>query len=111
MLSGIWHRLERPDRRLRIFLDRPCLELIEQGFGSWLIDFGLILKGSFKSGKQFMTLWCPRQCLSTRGWLNGGCADLGCRDARKEDNLSNRYDREHDRCSCEDQNSFLNDFR
>jgi len=34
---------------LRIFLSRPGLELIEQGFGSWLIDFSLILKGRFES--------------------------------------------------------------
>src|SRR5260370_41510010 len=38
-------------------------------------------------------------------------ADLGSRDARKEDYISNRYEREHDRCSCENQNSFPKDFR
>jgi hypothetical protein len=38
-------------------------------------------------------------------------ADLGSRDARKEDFISNRYDREHDRCSCENQNSLPKGFR
>jgi hypothetical protein len=52
---------------LRIFLSRPGLELIEQGFGSWLIDFGLILKGRFKSGKQFIARWGPGQGLSAGG--------------------------------------------
>jgi hypothetical protein len=51
---------------LRIFLDRPSLELMEQGFGFWLIDFGLILKGRFKSGKQFIAWWGPWQGLSAR---------------------------------------------
>ena len=52
---------------LSIFLSRPCLELIEQGFGSWLIDFGLILKGRFKSGSQFITRWGPRQGFGADG--------------------------------------------
>jgi hypothetical protein len=54
MCSGILCRLERPGRCLRIFLGRPGLELIEQGLGSWRIDFGLTLKGRLKSGKQFI---------------------------------------------------------
>jgi hypothetical protein len=43
--------------------------------------------------------------------LNHGRADLGSRDARKEDYISNRYDREHDRCTCKKQNSLPEDFR
>jgi hypothetical protein len=79
------YRLGRPDLCPRIFLGRPSLKLIEQGFGSWLIDLGLILKGRFKSGKQFIAGWGPRQGLNTRGWLKRGRADLGSRNARKED--------------------------
>src|SRR5260370_28409277 len=119
MCSGILYRL---DRCLSIFLARPGLELIEQGFGSWLIDFFLTLKGRFKSGKQFIPRWAPRQILSAGGrWNRGhrvaaavlrrGCADLGSRDSRKEDQISYRYDREHDRCSRENQNNFPKDFR
>jgi hypothetical protein len=69
---------------LRLFLSRPGLELIEQGFGSrrvdgsWLIDFSpilsspilkgsLILKASFEGGKQFAGRWGPRQGLSPSG--------------------------------------------
>jgi hypothetical protein len=64
---------------LRLFLSRPGLELIEQGFGSrlddgsWLIDFSLILKGSlilkasFESGNQFAGRWGPRHGLSAGG--------------------------------------------
>jgi len=33
-----------------MFLSRPSLELIEQNFGSCLIDFDLILKGGSKGG-------------------------------------------------------------
>jgi hypothetical protein len=33
-----------------ILLGRPNLELLEQGFGWRLTDFGLVLSGSFKSG-------------------------------------------------------------
>jgi hypothetical protein len=52
--SGILYWLGRPGLCLRIFIGRPSLELIQHGFGWRLIDFGLTLKGSFKSGKQLI---------------------------------------------------------
>src|SRR2546430_1163577 len=77
---GIFNRLRRPGRYLRILFSRPGLELIDQGSGSWLIDFwligfwlvdfGLILKGNFESGKQFVARRGHRQVLSGGGWLN-----------------------------------------
>ena len=54
-------------QRLSIFLGRPCLELIEQSFGSCPIDFGLILNGGFKGGSQFIAQLAPRHGLSTGG--------------------------------------------
>src|ERR1700724_390972 len=122
MCSGILYRLERPGRYLRIFLGCPGLELIEQGLGSWRIDFGLTLKGRFKSGKQFIARWGPRQGLGTGSRLNRRRrmavvllrrrgADLGSRDARKEDYISNGYDREHNGCSRENQNNLPKAFR
>ena len=39
---------------LCIFLGRPSLELLQQGFGRWLTDFGLALISSFKSGSNFV---------------------------------------------------------
>ena len=55
--SDILDRLLGPGQRLSIFLSRPCLELIEQSFGSCPIDVGLILKGGSKSGSQFIARW------------------------------------------------------
>jgi hypothetical protein len=50
-----------------MFLSRPSLELIEQSFGSCLIDFDLILKGGSKSGNQFIARWGPGHGLSAGG--------------------------------------------
>jgi hypothetical protein len=55
--------LDRPLRLgqgLRI-LSRPCLELVEQGFGPSPIDFRLMLKGGFESGGQFIAQLAFRQ--------------------------------------------------
>jgi len=63
----VLNRLRRPGRYLRTFLSRPGLKLIEQGFGSWRIGFGLVLKARFKGGKQFIGRWGLRQGLSAGG--------------------------------------------
>src|SRR6267378_1437337 len=56
---------------LCIFLCRPSLELLEQGFRRWLTDFGLTLVSSFKSGSSVVArrriLCCRRQSLSVGG--------------------------------------------
>ena len=60
-----------PDLCLCIFLCCPCLELLQQGFRWWLTDFGLALKGIFKSGSNFFArrgFACSRrQSLSVGG--------------------------------------------
>jgi hypothetical protein len=63
--SDILDRLFGPGQRLSIFLSRPCLELIEQSFGSCPI--GLILKGGFESGSQFIAQLALRHDLSAGG--------------------------------------------
>jgi len=73
----IFNRLGRPGRWLRILLSRPGLELIDQGAGFWLIapwlndfwliDFRLVLKGNFESGKQFIARRGRRQGLDGGG--------------------------------------------
>jgi hypothetical protein len=71
LCSGILYGLGRADRGLRIFLGRPILELIEHGFGCGLIDFGFILKRSFKSGKHLVA--CRRfPCSRRKSWGVGG---------------------------------------
>jgi hypothetical protein len=56
--------LHGPDLRPCIFLGRPSLVLLEQGFGWWLRIFGLTLRCSFKSGSNFVAgrrLRCSRR--------------------------------------------------
>jgi hypothetical protein len=65
--SGSLNRLVGPGRCLSIFLSGPGLELIDQSFGSWLIDFGLVLKGRSKSGNKFIARWGPWHGLSAGG--------------------------------------------
>jgi hypothetical protein len=68
--SDILDRLLGPGQRLSIFLSRPCLELIEQSFGSCTIctiGFGPILKGGPKSGSQFIARLARRHGLSAGG--------------------------------------------
>src|SRR6267142_580652 len=71
LCSGILHGLHGPDLCLCIFLCRPSLELLEQGFRWWLPDFGLTLISSFKSGSSVVArrriLCCRRQSLSVGG--------------------------------------------
>ncbi len=68
---GILYGLYGPALCPCIFLGRPGLELIKQGFGWWLTDFGLTVIGSFKSGSDFVArrrLTCSRrQSLSADG--------------------------------------------
>jgi hypothetical protein len=68
---GILYGLHGPDLCLCIFLCRPSLELLEQGFRRWLTDFGLTLVSSFKSGSSVVArrriLCCRRQSLSVGG--------------------------------------------
>jgi hypothetical protein len=68
---GILYGLHGPDLCLCIFLCRPSLELLEQGFRWWLPDFGLTLISSFKSGSSVVArrriLCCRRQSLSVGG--------------------------------------------
>ena len=61
MYSVFLHRLGRSG--LSIFFGRPGLKLIEQRFGSCLIDFSLTFEGRFKSGKQFIARRGSRQDL------------------------------------------------
>jgi len=65
--SDILDRLLGPGQRLSIFLSRPCLELIEQSFGSCPIDFGPVLTGGFDSGSQFIAQLAPRHGLNAGG--------------------------------------------
>ena len=51
---GILYGLYGHDQCPRIFVGRPSLELIQQGFGWWLTDFGLLLIGKFRSGCNFV---------------------------------------------------------
>jgi hypothetical protein len=51
---GILYGLYGHDQYPRIFAGRPSLELIQQGFGWWLTDFGLLLIGRFRSGCNFV---------------------------------------------------------
>ena len=65
--SDILDQLLGPGQHLSIFLSRPCLELVEQSLGSCPIDFGLILKGGFKSGSEFIAQLASRHGLSAGG--------------------------------------------
>ena len=48
MCLGILYWLCGSDLCLCIFLGRPSLELIQEGFGRWLTDVGLTLIGSLR---------------------------------------------------------------
>src|SRR6267378_2251815 len=50
ILSGLYGLFVLFGPDLCIFLCRPSLELLQQGFRWWLTDFGLALRCSFKSG-------------------------------------------------------------
>jgi hypothetical protein len=51
---GILYGLYGPDLCPCIFLGRPSLELLEQGFRWWLTVFHLTLTGGFRSGSNFV---------------------------------------------------------
>src|SRR5258706_13881531 len=74
ILSGLYGLFVLFGPDLCIFLCRPSLELLQQGFRWWLTDFGLALRCSFKSGGNFFALrgfaCSRRQSLSVGSWLN-----------------------------------------
>src|SRR5258708_4474315 len=73
ILSGLYGLFVLFGPDLCIFLCRPSLELLQQGFRWWLTDFGLALRCSFKSGGNFFALrgfaCSRRQSLSVGSWL------------------------------------------
>jgi hypothetical protein len=68
---GILYGLYGPNLCPCIFLGRPSLELLQQGFSWWLTNFGLTLIGRFKSRSNFVArrrVACSRwQILSAGG--------------------------------------------
>ena len=69
----ILYGLHGPDLCMCIFVCRPSLELLEQGFGWWLRISGLTLIGRVKGGSNFGARRClpcsRRQSLNTGGRL------------------------------------------
>jgi hypothetical protein len=57
LCSGILYGLYGlygPDLCPRLLLGRPSLELLQQGFGRWLTDFGRALIRRLESGRNFV---------------------------------------------------------